>query len=53
VVGHANWNGGEAMSDGREEREERRKRIEQEKRENPEDQIDYDVDEWEPERVDS
>ncbi len=42
------------MSDGREEREELKKRREQEKRENREDRIDRgDVDEWEPERVDS
>ena len=41
------------MSDGREEREESDIRIEQEKRENREDQIDRDVDESEPERVDS
>jgi hypothetical protein len=42
------------MSDGREEREERKLRIEQEKRENPEDRIGRDdVYDWEPERVDS
>jgi hypothetical protein len=45
---------GGVMSDGREEREELEKRREQEKRENREDRIDRgDVDEWEPERVDS
>jgi hypothetical protein len=42
------------MSDGNEEREEGRIRIEQERRENLEDRIDADdVDEGEPERVDS
>jgi hypothetical protein len=42
------------MSDGREERKELEKRREQEKRGNREDQVDHgDVDEWEPERVDS
>jgi hypothetical protein len=42
------------VSDGREEREELEKRREQEKRENREDWIDHgDVDEWEPEQVDS
>jgi hypothetical protein len=42
------------MSDGREEREELKKRREQEKREDHEDRIGRgDVDEWEPERVDS
>ena len=42
------------MSDGNEEREERRIRIEQERRENLEDRIGTeDVDEGEPERVDS
>lgn len=42
------------MSDGREEREERKLRIEQEKRENSEDRIGReDIDDWEPERVDS
>ena len=42
------------MSDGREEREELEKRREQEKRGNRDDQVDRgDVDEWEPERVDS
>jgi hypothetical protein len=46
--------GGGSMSDGREERDELEKRREQEKRENREDRIDRgDVDEWEPERVDS
>jgi hypothetical protein len=45
---------GGVMSDGREEREERQKRREQEKREDREDRIDRgDVDEREPERVDS
>jgi hypothetical protein len=42
------------MSDGREEREELKKRREQEKREDHEDRIGRgDVDESEPERVDS
>ena len=42
------------MSDGIEEREEAKKRRESEKREDLEDRIDRgDVDEWEPERVDS
>jgi len=42
------------MSDGREEREEQRSRIDQERRENLEDRIHLDdVDEGEPERVDS
>ena len=42
------------MSDGREERKECELRIEQEKRENREDRIECgDVDEWEPERIDS
>jgi hypothetical protein len=42
------------MSDGCEEREELEKRREQEKREDREDRIDREnVDEWEPERVDS
>ena len=42
------------MSDGREEREEREKHLEQQKRENREDAV-YrtQIDEWEPERVDS
>jgi hypothetical protein len=45
---------GGVMSDGREEREELERRREQEKREDREDRIDRgDVDEWEPERVDS
>jgi hypothetical protein len=48
------WKEEKFMSDGREEREELEKRREQEKRENFEDRIDRgDVDEWEPERVDS
>ncbi len=42
------------MSDGREEHEELERRREQEKRGNREDRVDRgDVDEWEPERVDS
>ena len=42
------------MSDGREEREEQKMRIEQEKRNNREAQIEReDADEGEPERVDS
>jgi len=42
------------MSDGREEREEQRSRIDKERRENLEDRIHFDdVDEGEPERVDS
>ena len=42
------------MSDGNEERQESRIRIEQERRQNLEDRIDTDdVDEGEPERVDS
>jgi hypothetical protein len=42
------------MSDGMEEREEIRKRREQEKHESLENRVDYDdVDEGEPERVDS
>jgi len=42
------------MSDGREEREELEKRRERAKREYCDDRIDRgDVDEWEPERVDS
>ena len=42
------------MSDGREEREEQQKRIEQEKLQNPDDRLEPDdVDDWEPERVDS
>ena len=42
------------MSDGREEREEQRSRIDQERRENLEDRLHHDdVDEGEPERVDS
>jgi hypothetical protein len=45
---------GGVMSDGREEREERALRIEREKREDREDRIHRgDVDEWEPERVDT
>jgi hypothetical protein len=44
----------EAMSDGREEREEQQKRREEEKRKDREDRIDRnDADEWEPERADS
>jgi hypothetical protein len=46
--------GGGAMSDGYEERQETRVRIEQERREDREDRIHIDdVDEGEPERVDS
>ena len=42
------------MADGKEEREEMRLRIEQERRENPEDRIHTDdVDDGEPERTDS
>ena len=42
------------MPDGVEEREERRARLEQEKPEDRDDQIDLtDPDGWEPERVDS
>ena len=42
------------MSDGQEEREESRLRIEQEKKDNREDQIDRDdSDDWEPERQES
>jgi hypothetical protein len=42
------------MSDGNEERHESRVRLEQDRRENPEDRIhDADVDEGEPERPDS
>ena len=42
------------MSDGNEERRESKMRIEQERRENLEDRIDTDdVDEGQPERVDS
>lgn len=42
------------MSDGIEEREVQKARLEQEKRENREDEIDReDADEWTPERVDS
>ena len=42
------------MSDGTEERHENRIRQEQERREDPEDRIDFDdVDEGEPERADS
>lgn len=42
------------MSDGHEEREELLRRIELEKREDREDQINrQDLDEWKPERVDS
>jgi hypothetical protein len=45
---------GALMSDGREEREEREMRIEEEKRKNREDLVDREnLDEWEPERVDS
>jgi hypothetical protein len=43
-----------SMADGREEREEFENRREHDKRENREDRIDRgDVDQWEPERVDS
>lgn len=41
------------MSDGREEREELKVRIEQLKKANPEDFPGEDLEEWEPERVDS
>lgn len=42
------------MADGHEEREDIEKRREQEKREDRDDRIDRgDVDEWQPERVDS
>jgi len=42
------------MSDGREEREEQNARIEQQKRDNREHEIERDApDGWEPERVDS
>lgn len=42
------------MSDGREEREEQKARIEQQKKENRENDIERDYpDQWEPERVDS
>ena len=42
------------MSDGNEEREERKKRMEEEKQQNREDWPERgNVDEWEPERVDS
>jgi hypothetical protein len=41
------------MSDGVEEREEQKARIEQERREDGGDQLDREVDEWEPERRES
>ncbi|MEN6535710.1 MAG: hypothetical protein ABFD60_17095 [Bryobacteraceae bacterium] len=42
------------MADGHEEREDIEKRCEQEKQEDRDDRIDRgDVDEWQPERVDS
>jgi hypothetical protein len=45
---------GGVMSDGREERKEREARIQQDKREDREDRIDRDeLEQWEPERVDS
>jgi len=48
------WGKEQLLSDGREEREERKKRLEQEKPEEREDQVDReDLDEWQPERVDS
>jgi hypothetical protein len=42
------------MSDGQEEREGLERRIEQEKRENRQDRIEFsDPDDWQPEQVDS
>lgn len=44
----------DAMSDGREEREEQKRRLEQQKKEDREDWLEPgSPDEWEPERVDS
>ena len=42
------------MSDGREEREEQKTRVEQQKRENRDNELEREIpDGWEPERVDS